>query len=1031
MAQTKQILVAQTYSFSGDNVVSVSTLENESILGSELSYDTMTVEVVCSASMSLSAFKAVPYGSKVALYLGGSLNSVFYLDKMRRVSERGFELDCVSFVGLLDKQKHVGGVYKGTEFSTVLASVLGGTVFTTYITQNSAAIAHIPNATLNATKVYGWLPYDTRRNNLRRLLLAMNVHIFKNASTKLPSFEPLSSASSGTISAANLYIDYSEEVPQIASQVTVTEHAYFYDSRESAVELFNNSSGYLVNNYTVVFSQAPIYPSSVYTDDSGLTISEVGENYAVVSGRGILYGVPYAHNTYDVIRTNPSATTDYEVSITDDGLISIANSENVADRLYEYYTSKDKISTDIVYTNEVCGSRYSFVNRYGESILGYLSELKKTFSSFVKASCEFITGFAGITYGNNYDTVVKLTGSGTWTKPAGVTRFRAVLIGAGSGGDAGYRGQDGSLTGSGGKGGEGGVGGAAGRVYEQTFDVDTASADYAYSCGSGGTAGGTGVGGNIFTEYRDETFVLTQSYNAYTLIKLGSYYYVFTKDYTGGDYTTYSSTNTYSVGDVVVYANLIYVCISAVTTAGTWSTNSSHFQSIIGIASAYSSTSSYSVGDCIYYTVPNTIVRKLYICTVAAPAGFEPDRTSFFKQIGIVRFTGYNSDPEYFLGKSGGDTSLTIAGTSYYASSGQVSDHGFIDLFNDITYAIAGLDGLKGGDGGDSGSTEQGTLSDKSAGTDGEDVVYNGITYSGGVAGKGTFISLPQWTVIKNYTASNGIDLKNLGFLVTTSIGGGGGGGAGAGNPGGPAWGTRYSYFVSHVMVNSGDEKYNIDADSTFRAQEYVENTGGLGGYGAMPSAAVAVSSEGSGGNGGNGGGGAGGVSSSSTASGNVGWYKGDFCPPLDAFIFVPTDFTRHYYGNYSSSYSYFHGQIVYGQYPEHPGGTLRSAAWYVYYAANTVIWYRGTTQRITEATFYPLLNGYVTLTNQNNQLYWCKGTVYSLDSFEVQCVPDVNADNVPKRDIRNILENSNLHGGYGSKASDGADGCILIYYKS
>ncbi len=84
----------------------------------------------------------------------------------------------------------------------------------------------------------------------------------------------------------------------------------------------------------------------------------------------------------------------------------------------------------------------------------------------------------------------------------------------------------------------------------------------------------------------------------------------------------------------------------------------------------------------------------------------------------------------------------------------------------------------------------------------------------------------------------------------------------------------------------------------------------------------------------------------------------------------------------------------------------------------------------LTEDTFYPMLNGYFVATNDNYQLYWCKGTTYSLDSFEAQCVPDVNANTVPKRDIRNILERYNLHGGYGSVGSAGANGCILIYYK-
>lgn len=1015
-----------TYTFTGDDVVSISSVENESILGSELAYDTLSVEVVCPSSINLATFKATPYGTAVRYYLDGTLTGYFYLDKMKRVSERGFQLECISAIGLLDRENHAGGIYKGTAFSSVLSDIIGGSF--SYAT---------PNTTLNNTKIYGYLPFDTKRNNLRRLLLAVNAHVFKRTSDMCPSFQPLSQSSSGTISQDNQYIDYQEDVPQIASKVTVTEHAYFYDSRADEVELFNNSAGYAVSSYMVTFGQAPIYQSSIHTEDSGLTIEETHCNYAIVSGRGVLKGIPYAHTTYDVIRTNPAAEKSYEVSIIDDGLISIANSEMVADRLLEYYTSKNTISIPIVYSGESCGERRTLVNRFGETILGYLSKMKKTVSSFVKADCEFVTDYAGTAFGNSYSNVVKLTGSGSWSKPAGVTRFRAVLIGAGSGGNAGWKGEDGSLSGSGGKGGEGGTAGAAGRIYEQTFDVASAAASYAYACGTGGTAGGALINGNFYTGYITDEFNPTQSYPAFTLIKYGSYYYMFAKDYTAGDYSTYNTTATYAVGDVVLYNNLIYVCISPVVTPGSWSDNSSKFKDINTITTAYSATSSYTVGSCVQYAVPNTIYYKKYVCIANAPAGYEPSRTMFFKQIGIGRAGSSQSEVEYFYGGTGGDTTLTVAGTTYRASNGSLSDHGYIDLFNDILYAVPGLDGVKGGDGGDAGSTEQGTSSDRSTGADGEAITYNGMVYSGGKGLRGGYLALPIWSYIKERTIDpevDKIDLKNLGFSVSTSIGGGGGGGAAAGRVGGNASPVAYSEWLSHVMKNVNDnEKYNIDSDSDYRAQEYVQNTGGLGGFGAMPLTAPAVSTEGSGGNGGHGGGGAGGVSASSTASGNVGWYKADFCPPIDAFVFMPTDFTEHYYGNYNSSYSYKHGQIVYGQYPEHPGGTLRSAQWYMCYKAGNNVWYRGDLMYISQDTFFPMIYGYVVLTNvyngQDHQLVLCTGTAYSTTSFEIQCVPDINADNVPKRDIRNILEEKGLHGGYGSAGSAGADGCILIYY--
>lgn len=959
--ENRQIIVSGIYVFSDDNVLSVSTVENESILGSELSYDTLTANVRCEQSIDIDAFKALPYGTDVSFTLGNSVDALFFLDKMKRVAERDFELECISFVGLLDKQKHSGGIYKGTAFSSVLAGILGGTVSGTSIYNGSTVIAHIPNLALDSTKIYGWLPYDTRRSNLRRLLLAVNAHIFKNASTKRPSFEPLSGTSAGSITSAKLYIDYTEEVPQIASKIVVTEHSYFYDPRSDAVELFNNSSGYTVTNHTVVFSQAPIYRSTVVAE-GGLRILSCHENYAVVSGRGILKGVPYIHSTFDVTRTNSQASTDYEVSLTDDGLISIANSELVADRLLEYYTAKNKISTDIVYSGEKCGGRYSFVNRYGETIFGYLSKMNKTISSFVKAACEFVTGYAGTDYGNNYDTVVKLTGTGTWTKPAGVTRFRVVLIGAGSGGYSGYKGEDGSTSGSGGNGGSGGAGGAAGRIFERTFDTASASTSYTYVCASGGAGGSASC--------------------------------PITKD--AG---TFSTETSYKKGEMVLYSSTYYV-FTADHDAGAW--DSSQVSSL-----------------------------------------------------------GTQANVAYF-GKTGGASRITVGGTMYTSNSGYVTDHGFIDLFNDILYAVPGVDGMDGGDGGDAGATEEGTASDKTKGSNGKDIEFEGVTYKGGSGSNALVINPPMWSAIKRITG-NGRYLSNFGFSLKVAIGGGGGSGAAVGtngSNGGTGWASS---ILSAVLNDTQDEKYSLN-DEGFRAQEYIEHTGGMGAAGVMPTARTQSGTEGSGGDGGHGGSGAGGNSATSSASASIAWYKSDFCEVVNFYLQFPTA----QLGSpvvYNSSNTYNHGDIIwysnqwaiyltpYNVYQfntstnyftgdavrygttyyiftqDHTAGAwnsshVRTASTSelprAYYILNGSLYY------VNSAGGYPLLNSYFTW-RDDLQLYKCiSNTTYSsFADFQLIKIGDIRSDSIAKKPLAAPA------GGYGGAGASGADGCILIYYKA
>ncbi len=551
----------------------------------------------------------------------------------------------------------------------------------------------------------------------------------------------MGASSSGSIIREKLYIDYTESIPQQASKVTVTEHAYFYDDTEDSAELFNNSTGYTVSNYVVKFSQAPVYVNSITVEGDGLTVSELHPNYAVVTGRGILKGVPYTHTTYDVTRVNSSVVKEYEISLTDDTLISIANSEMIADRLMEYYSSKNTISTNIVYTNEVCGRRYNFINRYGEAVLGYLSKLKKSVSSFTKADCEFVTDYAGTQYGNNFENVAVLTNTSpsTFTVPDGVTRMRVIIIGAGSGGDSGRAGKTGST--SGGSGGKGGNGGAAGRIYEYT--IENPASSYGYRCGAFGT------GGPVCTLTNDD-----------------------------------------------------------------WDDDN-------------------------------------------------PPSTYVGTEGGASYFGDHNSD------------------------EGGLSEHGFVDVFNDAVYARPGRDGVDGGDGGSSGDSTDGEEEvDKRLGKSGDDVTYNGVTYTGGTGGNGLFMKIPEMTINVGGTI---IDLAHneIEYQYRAGIGGGGGGGAAVGvgrdddasMDGGDAWS---SIVNSCVLYDDAEHTFHLQESEAWRVQEWHENAGGPGGNGATPVAvAIPALAGGNGGNGGHGGGGGGGTGSSKTGSETIAWYKCDFIKPF------------------------------------------------------------------------------------------------------------------------------------------------------
>lgn len=95
--------------------------------------------------------RSIPYGTPIRFYSGGELRGLFYVEKVERLGQELFKIGCVSAVGLMDKQRHVGNVYNGIRFDALLDEITGGE-FEYDIAPDVADL-----------QVYGWLPYSTRR----------------------------------------------------------------------------------------------------------------------------------------------------------------------------------------------------------------------------------------------------------------------------------------------------------------------------------------------------------------------------------------------------------------------------------------------------------------------------------------------------------------------------------------------------------------------------------------------------------------------------------------------------------------------------------------------------------------------------------------------------------------------------------------------------------------------------------------------------------------------------------------------------
>ena len=463
------------FSFSGSSVISVEPVESVDIMANKLAIDvaTATVEYEQGSGPDI---RALPYGTPMWHYENNTLARKLYIKEIERLTRTRYKISAISPIGILDKQYHRGGIYTGKSFSELLQEIIQG------------AVPYTCDAEVGSVEIFGWLPYATKRDNLHQVLFAENISIVKNASGDRHFTFLRSSGTVQTIPESRIFQGSTINYPAVATQINVTEHSFQFVKSNERVTLIDNSDKSPASGKLFAFDTAPVYVGSLEASE-GLTVEESGVNYAIVSGQGILTGIPYYDKKSTVTRTNQTGGSAYTVSVEDITVITGVNSENVADRMLSYYTSRETVSADVKLNGEKCGNQYSFVDKFGDTVQAYLSKIAAKISSFVRAKCEFVCGYVPQTFGNNYKYWHAMKSHAYITILPGTGMLRLLIIGGGDGGSSGLQGEDDpdDLQ-AGSKGGKPGTPGKGGLIREVTIrNPDPGT----YECwiGDGGAGG--------------------------------------------------------------------------------------------------------------------------------------------------------------------------------------------------------------------------------------------------------------------------------------------------------------------------------------------------------------------------------------------------------------------------------------------------------------------------------------------------------------------------------------------------------------
>ena len=372
-----------------DGVLLEGSFYNEtSLLEDELSIDTMKIRVrSINTSYPLHNFI---YGSQVTFYKDDVLYGKYYLVSVERQTKSEYILNVQSSIGLLDDTMHYGGIYSGEYASAIIKDIIG------------EKIAYTEHNIFSKIKVYGWLPVATRRENLKQLLFAVGGCVKKK---------------NGDVYFTTLTVDAPKAIPENkvfdtgkitydspASRIEVVEHQFSKVDSVSSEEVYSGEiigssfitpKGYSVSNAALVTWDKPYH--SLTFSNCTLLNNEKGVNYAVVSSSGsaTISGKPYIHSKMIVSRDKENYNGKEKVAKVENAtLVTLANSNSVAEKVMAYYDSPCTLSGAIVMDGEKPLDNITMPNQFEEENTGMIKSIEGTLGKQItKGELELRIGY--------------------------------------------------------------------------------------------------------------------------------------------------------------------------------------------------------------------------------------------------------------------------------------------------------------------------------------------------------------------------------------------------------------------------------------------------------------------------------------------------------------------------------------------------------------------------------------------------------------------------------------------------------------
>lgn len=442
----------------------------------------------------------------------------FFVESVETINSILFKISCYSYLGILNKSVHEGGVY--TNYSALdLIDEL------TYPARSYGFTYTVdPDVTALDDTLSGWLPYGNCADNLLHVLFATGWVMTPAPGSVRGYILTTPGKESATISNANtdmgrrrLYDEGGISKLDNAETVRLVEHAYFSSPADRLVTLFDNSADTAAANNAIIVFNEPCHGTFTTT---GTLTAETHDNYAIVSGNGSLTGYAYSHSQRQLEAETDVINNGKVISVENETLVSFTNSKNVLERLVNNQNADQStrlkfrpipLGESPYHYNQV-GSKLTYKDMGNVTRTGFINSIDYNMSAYPAIDADLLLGFIPGPYGMNVDAEALFTqDQGTsfvWRVPLGVTEISIVLGGGGEGGQGGFDGEPGEngtvsyysqgatvgVCGMYGNGGDGGIAGASGNIYRSLSAISVTPGDTIYitlgEYGDGGSRNG-------------------------------------------------------------------------------------------------------------------------------------------------------------------------------------------------------------------------------------------------------------------------------------------------------------------------------------------------------------------------------------------------------------------------------------------------------------------------------------------------------------------------------------------------------------